>query len=143
VCFSRKYAYSSHQCMLMRAIVFQQEKVVPIINSQTARRPPNQRQARSNKSRKYTKQTARFEGKRDGKPLIFGWGGHLSHNQKVQLQRRTAWIGAVGIGLLILVVLIGFWININVITPGLPITTVNGHPIPQSLYRKMVAFQAE
>src|SRR5438874_8489584 len=114
------------------------------MSSQTARRPEDKRPVRSNnKAKRYTKQTARFEGKRDGKPLIFGWGGHLSHNEKVQLQRRTAWIGAVGIGLLILIVLIGFWININVITPGLPITTVNGHQIPQSLYRKMVAFQAE
>ena len=114
------------------------------MNSQTARRPDNKRPARSNsKTRKYTKQTARFEGKRDGKPLIFGWGGHLSHNEKVQLQKRATWAAAIGIGLLIVVVIVGFWININVITPGLPITSVNGHPIPQSLYRKMVAFQTE
>jgi len=114
------------------------------MNSQTARRPDNKRSARSNnKARKYSKQTARFEGKRDGKPLIFGWGGHLSHNQKVKIQRRAAWITAVGIGLLMVFVLVGFWLNINVITPGLPITSVNGHQIPQSLYRKMVAFKTE
>ncbi|HYK84538.1 MAG TPA: peptidylprolyl isomerase [Ktedonobacteraceae bacterium] len=118
------------------------------MNSQTARRPDNKRSNKrpnrsNNKAGKYTKQTARFEGKRDGKPLIFGWGGHLSHNEKVQLQKRATWATAIGIGLLIVIVIVGFWININVVTPGLPITSVNGHPIPQSLYRKMVAFQTE
>lgn len=113
------------------------------MNSQTARRPENQRPTRPSKARKYVKQTARFEGKRDGKPLIFGWGGHLSHNQKVQMQRRATWIAAISFILLIAVVLVGFWININVITPGLPITSVNGHQISQSLFRKMVAFKAE
>src|SRR5579859_1390030 len=113
------------------------------MNSQTVRRPENKRPLRSQKAKKYNKQTARFEGKRDGKPLIFGWGTHLSHSQKVQLQRRVTWIGAISFLLLIIVVLVGFWVNINVITPALPITSVNGHQIPQSLYRKMVAFQAE
>src|SRR5437667_4432364 len=114
------------------------------MTSQTARRPENKRPVRSNtKAKRYTKQTARFEGKRDGKPLIFGWGGHLSHNQKVQLQRRTTWAVAIAFVLLIIAVFAGTWINSNVIVPGLPITSVNGHPIPQSLYRKMVAFQAE
>ncbi|MFL5626005.1 MAG: peptidylprolyl isomerase [Ktedonobacteraceae bacterium] len=113
------------------------------MNSQTARRPENQRTRRTNKPRRYTKQTARFEGKRDGKPIIFGWGGHLSHNQKVQFQRRATWATAIAVGLLIVIVLVGFWVNINVITPGLPITSVNGHQIPQSLYRKMVAFNAQ
>ncbi len=116
------------------------------MNSQTARQPQSQRTPRpnrSNKARKYTRQTARFEGRRDGKPIIFGWGGHLSHNQKMQLQRRATWAIAMVFGLLIVLVIAGFWLNINVITPGLPITSVNGHPIPQSLYRKMVALDAQ
>ena len=113
------------------------------MTSQTARRPENKRPTRSNRARKYTKQTARFEGKRDGKPLVLGWGGHLSHNQKVQLQKRATWASAIAVGLLIVIVIVSFWININVITPGLPITSVNGHQISQSQYRKMVAFQAE
>ena len=113
------------------------------MNSQTARRPSNQRPTRPNKSKRYVKQTARFEGQRDGKALVFGWGGHLSHNQKVQLQRRVTWAIAIAFVALIIVVFVGSWINFNVIVPGLPITSVNGHPIPQSLYRKMVAFQAE
>jgi parvulin-like peptidyl-prolyl isomerase len=113
------------------------------MNSQTARRPETKRPARSNKSNKYRKQTARFEGRRDGKPLIFGWGGHLSHSQKVQLQRRATWAAAITFAVIIVLVVAGFWVNINIITPGLPITTVNGHGIPQSLYREMVAYQAE
>ncbi len=121
----------------------EQKGVVSLMNSQTARRPDNKRTPRSNKARRYTRQTARFEGKRDGKPIIWGWGGHLSHNQKIQFQRRITWAAAISIGLLIVVVLVGFWININVITPGLPITSVNGQQIPQSLYRKMVAFKAQ
>lgn len=107
------------------------------------RRPSPKKAGRSNKPKRYSKQTARFEGKRDGKPLIFGWGGHLSHNQKERLRVRATWTVAVAFALVIVVVLAGFWININVITPGLPITNVNGHAIPQSLYRKMVALQAQ
>src|SRR5437764_8057984 len=108
------------------------------MNSQTARRPSNQRPTRPNKSKRYVKQTARFEGKRDGKPLIFGWGGHLSHNQKVQLQRRTTWAVAIAFVLLIIAVFAGTWINSNVIVPGLPIISVNGHPIPQSHFCKLI-----
>src|SRR5205823_2605311 len=65
------------------------------------------------------------------------------YSQKVQFQRRATWITAISLLVLIVVVFVAFWININIITPGLPITSVNGHPIPQSLFRKMVAFQAE
>src|SRR5215472_2463717 len=116
------------------------------MKSQTARpaqRSKNQRPARSIKQNKYVKQTAHVEARRDGKPLIFGWGGHLSHNEKVKIQRRATWTAAGAFMLLIVVVLAGFWININVITPGLPITTVNGHVITQAQYRKMVAFKTE
>ena len=118
------------------------------MTSQTARRPesqrPNQKPKRpGNQPKKYVKQTARFEGMRDKKPLIFGWGSHLSHNQKVRLQRRATWAGAIAFAVLIVVVLVGFWVNINVIVPGLTITSVNGHNISQSEYRKMVALKAQ
>ncbi len=46
------------------------------------RRPENQRSA---KPKRYHKQTARVEARRDGKPLIFGWGKHLSHKEKVKI----------------------------------------------------------
>jgi parvulin-like peptidyl-prolyl isomerase len=104
------------------------------------RRPENQR---SNKAKKYNKQTARVEARRDGKPLIFGWGKHLSHNEKVKIQRRATWAIAGLIVLLIGGTIVGFWININIIVPGLSITSVNGHQIPQSQYRKMVAVKTQ
>lgn len=109
------------------------------------RRPANTRSARSTRStkpNKYYKQTARgIEAKRDGKPLIFGWGKHLSHSEKMKIQRRITW-GFTGLIILAIVaVLLGSWINNNIIIPGLPITTVNGHQIPQSQFRKMVALK--
>jgi parvulin-like peptidyl-prolyl isomerase len=116
------------------------------MKSQTTRpaqRTKNQRPARSIKQNRYVKQTAHVEARRDGKPLIFGWGGHLSHSEKVRIQRRATWATAGAVILLILAVLIGFWVNINIIIPGLPITTVNGHVITQAQYRKMVAFQTQ
>lgn len=116
------------------------------MKSQTARpvqRARNQRPTRPTKQNKYSKQTAHVEARRDGKPLIFGWGGHLSRNEKTRIQRRATWVIAAGIIVLIVVVITGFWLNINVITPGLPITTVNAHQIPQSLYRKLVAFKTQ
>ena len=128
---------------------FKQEGSSLTMNSQTVRRPESKRPPRSTNNKpgkskqRYAKQTARFEGKRDGKPLIFGWGGHLSHKQKEQLQRRATWGVAITVGLIIVFVLVGFWVNINIIVPNLSISSVNGHSIPQSLYRKMVAFKTE
>jgi parvulin-like peptidyl-prolyl isomerase len=107
------------------------------------RRPDNQRPTRSNKAKKYHKQTAHVEMRRDGKPLIFGWGKHLSHNEKVKIQRRATWTIVSLFALLIVGTIIGFWINLNIIVPGLAITKVNGHPIPQSQYRKLVAFRTQ
>ncbi len=104
------------------------------------RRPENQR---STKSKKYYKQTAHVEARRDGKPIIFGWGKHLSHNEKVKIQRRATWAIAALVVLLIVGTIVGFWININIIVPGLAITSVNGHQIPQSQYRKMVAVKTQ
>jgi parvulin-like peptidyl-prolyl isomerase len=108
-----------------------------------ARRPENQRSARSAKTKKYRKQTAHVEARRDGKPLIFGWGKHLSHTEKVKIQRRATWTMTGLIVLILIGTIVGFWINNNIIIPGLPITSVNGHQIPQSEYRQMVALQTQ
>ncbi len=113
------------------------------MTSQTARRPKDQRSTRSAKAKKYTRQTAHVEARRDGKPLIFGWGGHLSRSEKNRLQSRAVWAITALIGLLIVGIVIGFWVNINIIVPGLPITTVNGQAIPQSDYRKLFAVEAQ
>src|ERR1700686_3036401 len=116
-----------------------------IMKSQTerpAQRPGSQRPARPNKARRYSRQTAHgVEAKRDGKPLVFGWGKHLSHKEKIQVQRRAIWGFTALIVLVLIVVLVGSWVNFNIIIPGQPITTVNGHQIPQSQFRKMVALQ--
>lgn len=117
------------------------------MSSQTARpprRPDNQRPARSARTKqRYVKQTAHVEARRDGKPIIFGWGGHLSRSEKQHLQTRAVWISSVLVAILIVAVVVISWLNINVITPGLPITSVNGHQIPQSTYRKLVALKAQ
>jgi len=113
------------------------------MTSQTARRPKDQRSARSAKAKKYTRQTAHVEARRDGKPLAFGWGGHLSRHEKNRLQSRIIWATTALIGLLIVAVVVGFWVNINIIVPAQPITTVNGQAIPQSDYRKLFALAAQ
>lgn len=113
------------------------------MKSQTARRPDQQRSTRSAKSRKYVRQTAHVEARRDGKPLIFGWGGHLSRSEKMRIQNRAVWSLTILILVAIVAVLVGFWININVIIPNKAITTVNNQPIPQSDFRKMVALDAQ
>ncbi len=110
------------------------------MTSQTARRPENKRPTKANK---YVKQTARVEARRDGKPLIFGWGGHLSRHEKIVFQRRAIWSITTAITLLIIVVLVGFWVNINILIPAQPITSVNGHDIPQADFRKLLAVKAQ
>ncbi len=113
------------------------------MTSQTARRPNSPRPTRSAKAKKYTRQTAHVEARRDGKPLIFGWGGHLSRTEKTRLQRRAVWTLTTFTALLIVVVIVGFWVNLNILIPAQPITTVNGESIPQSNYRKYFALDAQ
>ena len=110
---------------------------------QPVKRPVKQRTTHSNKPKRYNRQTAHVEARRDGKPLIFGWGKHLSHAEKVKIQRRATWAMAGIFGFLIVGTILAFWININIIIPGKPITSVNGHQIPQSQYRKMVAVKTQ
>jgi hypothetical protein len=113
------------------------------MKTQTARRPDQQRSARSNKSKKYVRQTAHVEARRDGKPLIFGWGGHLSASEKNTIKHRAVWTSCIAFILIILFVIAGFWINLNIITPNLPLTSVNGQNITQADFRKLVAIKAQ
>ncbi|MGH2506863.1 MAG: hypothetical protein ACRDHZ_05540, partial [Ktedonobacteraceae bacterium] len=108
-----------------------------------ARKSAGQRGKVGQNSKRYNKQTAHVGARRDGKPLIFGWGAHLSHIEKVRVQRRATWGAAAFVVLLLAVVLVGFWINLNIIGPGLTITSVNGHAIPQSQYRTLVAVKTQ
>jgi len=113
------------------------------MNSQTARRPESKRPTRPAKVNKYVKQTARVEARRDGKPLIFGWGGHLSRSEKIIYQRRAIWSITTAIAVLIVAVIVGFWVNVNIIGPAQPITNVNGHDISQADFRKLLAVKAQ
>ncbi len=117
------------------------------MKNQTARRPDNQQPARSTQSRqvqarRYTRQTARVEARRDGTPLVFGWGGHLSRTEKVAIQRRAIWTAIALTVVLIIGVLVAYWVNINVLVPNQPITSVNGQAIPQADYHKLVGLKA-
>lgn len=109
----------------------------------SVRKPGNQRGKAAQNSKRYHKQTAHVSARRDGKPLIFGWGKHLSHTEKVRIQRRATWGATALIVFVLLAVLVGTWINLNIIVPGLPIASVNGHSIPQSEYRTMVAVKTQ
>jgi parvulin-like peptidyl-prolyl isomerase len=113
------------------------------MNSQTARRPDSKRPTRPAKTNKYTRQTARVEARRDGKPLAFGWGGHLSRSEKMVLQRRAVWSVTIATIVLIVAVVVGFWVNVNIIAPAQSITTVNGHGIPLADFRKLLAVKSQ
>jgi parvulin-like peptidyl-prolyl isomerase len=115
------------------------------MNSQTTRRPDQQRSTRDPKAktRKYSKQTAHVEARRDGKPLIFGWGAHLSRSEKIRIQRRAIWSLAILMTAAIIGVVVFFWINITILIPNQPITSVNGQNIPQSDYHKLVVFKSQ
>ncbi|GHO86762.1 peptidylprolyl isomerase [Dictyobacter formicarum] len=113
------------------------------MKNQTARRPDNKRPTRSAQTKQYTKQTAHVEARRDGQPLIFGWGGHLTKAEKTQLQRLAVWSFIGLIVAIVIVVFVGYWINLNVVIPNQPVASVNGQSIPQSDYHKLVALQGQ
>ena len=99
--------------------------------------------ARPSRGRPYRRQTARVEERRDGKPLLFGWGKHLSRRQKTKIQTRAFWVFVVA-AVLAVVGVLGYSVYyINYYVPGEPVVTVNGHQIPQGLYRKMNFYLAQ
>jgi hypothetical protein len=80
---------------------------------------------------------------RDGKPLIFGWGAHLTRRQKAHYEQLATWsfIGLVIVAVLS-VVAYGL-INENWIVPNKTIVSVNGTSISQDAYRKELAYLAQ
>src|SRR5258708_5590535 len=87
--------------------------------------------------------TARLEGRRDGKPLIFGWGTHLTRKQKSQIQTRALYILT---GVVVIAILLVFgigWLQQNVIIPNQTIVTVNSVHLSQDTYRKQLAYDAQ
>lgn len=114
------------------------------MKNQTVRRPEDQRPTRSAQTKRNNRQTAaHVEARRDGKPLIFGWGNHLTRTEKIQIQRLGIWSFIGLILLLVIAVFVGFWVNLNVIIPNQPIASVNDQSIPQSDYHKLVALKGE
>jgi hypothetical protein len=94
-------------------------------------------QARQARGRLYRRQTARVEERRDGKPLVFGWGKHLSRRQKTKIQTRAFWVFAI-VAILAVVLVLGYsFYYVNYLVPAQPIVSVNGQQIPQSLFRKL------
>jgi hypothetical protein len=121
--------------------------------SKSAPQPPSQRshpkttpsRAKAPQSRAdgFRRTTARLEGRRDGKPLIFGWGGHLTRSQKSAFQHLAGY-GFVGLVVLLVLGVLGFgWLQQTVIIPNQTIATVNTQSITQDAYRKQLAFDSQ
>jgi parvulin-like peptidyl-prolyl isomerase len=89
------------------------------------------------------RQTAHLEGRRDGKPLIFGWGKHLTRAEKTRIQT----IAAYSFGGLVLASLLGVFafavIQQNVLLPNSAIVKVNSASVSQDTYRKTLAYNAQ
>ncbi len=116
------------------------------MSNQTLQRPPTKRRTRTKAAKNantYRRQTARLDGRRDGKPLIFGWGAHLTRTQKNQLQARAAYgfFGLVVVALLF--VFVFGWVQQNYLIPNQAIVTVNGAGVTQDTYRKQLAYEAQ
>lgn len=112
--------------------------------STTKRRERAKTPSKSPTGRRTTgRQTARLEGRRDGEPLIFGWGSHLTRRQKTRYQRGAVFLfGGIVAALLIFVAIFGI-VQQNYIIPNETIVVVNGTHISQDTYRKALAVRAE
>src|SRR5262249_35450291 len=85
----------------------------------------------------------RLEGRRDGKPLIFGWGRHLTRRQKTRIQERAAYTFIGLIGVVVLGVFIFGILQQTIFIPNQAIVRVNNVDVPQDAYRKQLAFNAQ
>lgn len=130
-----------------------QGELIAPMSTPTQQRPAKQRpraaksakasRANSASNRVRAKQTARIEGLRDGKPLIFGWGRHLTRAQKSHYQHLATW-SFIGVIAVAIVGTLAFGIfNENVLVPNKTIVSVNGTNISQDTYRKELAYQAQ
>ena len=116
------------------------------MSNQTLQKSSTRRQARTKAAARTPappRPTARLEGWRDGKPLIFGWGTHLTRKQKSQIQTRALYILT---GIVVVAILLVFgigWLQQNVIIPNQTIVTVNGVQLSQDTYRKQLAYDGQ
>lgn len=118
------------------------------MSNQTLKPPSTNRRSRakakpSYNQQRYQRQTASFEGIRDGEPLIFGWGRHLTRVQKTRIQRLVAYIFAAVVALAIVGVFIFGWVQQNILIPNQTIASVNGTNVTQDTYRKTLAINAQ
>ena len=119
------------------------------MSNQTLNRPTTKRRASSKNTKsaarnsRYRKQTARLDGRRDGKALLLGWGKHLTKMQKARIQTRAAYGLFAGVIVLIIAVLIFGVIQQNILIPNETIAAVNGQNISQDTYRQLLAYNSQ
>ena len=125
------------------------------MSNQTLRKPTskpqNERAAKSVKrsrsalANRYRRQAGRggLEYRRDGQPLIFGWGRHLSRIEKSRIKTRAAY-AFLGV-IIAAVVFVGAFgiLQQNVLIPNQTIISVNGTTIAQDTYRKYLAYESQ
>jgi len=89
------------------------------------------------------RQTARVEGLRDGKPLIFGWGRHLTRKQKNSIRERAAWSFAGVVSVAIVFVFVFGIVQQTLIIPNQQIVRVGSVSVTQDAYRKQLAYESQ
>jgi PPIC-type PPIASE domain len=118
------------------------------MSNQTLRKPPARSSSAARKAvpaARSRRQTALggSEFRRDGTPLLFGWGAHLTRIEKQRVQTRATY----GLFGLIIVAVVGVFvfgvIQQNILIPNEAIVTVNSTSITQDTYRKYLAYEAQ
>jgi post-segregation antitoxin (ccd killing protein) len=119
------------------------------MSNQTLQPPPTKRRTRSKSAqaavsgRSFRRQTARIDGRRDGAPLIFGWGKQLTRMQKQKIQRRAAFSFFGVVVVAVIFVFVFGWFQQNVIIPNQAVVKVNGIGVSQSVYQRQLAYDAQ
>lgn len=114
-------------------------------SNSTNRKPSSSSQGGRKSSTRYQRQRAHggLDIRRDGKPLIFGWGRQFSRLQKHRIQNRAAYT----FWAIIIVAILGVFgfgvLQQNVLIPNQSIIAVNGTGITQNSYRKYLAYTAQ
>lgn len=101
------------------------------------------RRAKTQQGVAFRKTTARLEGRRDGTPLVFGWGRHLTRAQKSHYQRVAAYSFFGAVTVLVIGVFVFGLLQQNVFIPNQALFSVNGVNVSQDTYRKQMAYDAQ
>ncbi len=108
-----------------------------------SRSTTTQRRRKPQRATTFRKTTARLEGRRDGTPLIFGWGAHLTRAQKSQIQRLAAYSFFGVVTVAVLGIFVFGLLQQNIFIPNQTILSVNGANLSQDTYRKQLAYDAQ